>query len=143
MALLALSIDFGYCGRDWFGEALVERVEFMHWLTGIGRLSPAQRRQALTALGAAKEGDEGVGSGAGGSSETRVRESQASPAKVATGKGSSERRVGEDVARGAPARPRWSAGAVRIARVATSSPGDARTVWRATAARAAGARSTP
>jgi len=76
-------------------------VEFMHWLTGIGRLSPAQRRQALTALGAAKEGDEGVGSGAGGSSETRVRESQASPAKVATGKGSSERRVREDALGGA------------------------------------------
>ena len=74
----------------------MESVEFMHWLTGIGRLSPAQRRQALTALCEAEEVDEGVGSGAGGSVETRVRESEAWPAKIAKGKGASERWVRED-----------------------------------------------
>ena len=44
---------------------------------------------------------------------------------------------------GTSARRRWNAGVAPIARGATSSPGDGRTVWRAPAARAAGARSTP
>ena len=70
----------------------MERAEFMHWLTGIARLSPAQRREALEALSKGKDVGEGVGSGSGGSVGTG-RESGASPAKAGRGKEPPERRV--------------------------------------------------
>ena len=55
--------------RLWFGEAAVEHGEFMRWLSGIGKLSLAQRRQALEASTEAAGVAEGVGSGSGGSAQ--------------------------------------------------------------------------
>ena len=49
----------------------MKSAEFEDWLTGIARLSPAQRRQALEALCEAKEVDEGAAPYPGGSGETR------------------------------------------------------------------------
>ena len=74
----------------------MEHAEFMGWLSGIGKLSLAQRRQALEALTEAAGVAEGVGSISGGSAETEAREPGASRAKVARGEARSERRVGED-----------------------------------------------
>ena len=79
----------------------MECAEFIHWLTGIGRLSAAQRREALEALSKVKDakgedGGEGVASGSGGSVGAGTRESGASLAKVGRGEEPSERRVRED-----------------------------------------------
>ncbi len=111
----------------------MKSAEFEDWLTGIARLSPVQRRQALEALCEAKEVDEGAAPDPGGSGETR--EPGAWPAKATR-----ERRVRED--------PLGAVGHGKVERVPTaagetSSPGAGRTLWRAIAARAADAPSTP
>lgn len=67
----------------------MKSAEFEDWLTGIARLSPVQRRQALEALCEAKEVDEGAAPEPGGSGETP--EPGAWPAKATR-----ERRVRED-----------------------------------------------
>lgn len=72
----------------------MKSAEFEDWLTGIARLSPAQRRQALEALCEGKEVDEGAAPDPGGSGETR--EPGAWPAKATRGRRASERRVRED-----------------------------------------------
>ena len=117
----------------------MKSAEFEDWLTGIARLSPAQRRQALEALCEAKEVDEGAAPDPGGSGETR--QPGAWPAKATRGRRASERRVREDALgavghgkverRGCPLR---RAGHRRLG------PGER---CRAIAARAAGAPSTP
>ena len=75
----------------------MEQAEFMDWLSGIGKLSPAQRRQAMEALSQAQHREaEGVGSGSGGSAETGAPEPGASRAKGERGEGRSRRRIRGD-----------------------------------------------
>ena len=75
----------------------MEQAEFMGWLSGIGKLSPAQRRQAMEALSQAQHREaEGVGSGSGGSAETGAPEPGASRAKGGRGEGRSGRRIRGD-----------------------------------------------
>ena len=88
------SVGFAILGTSDSAEVGVKSAEFEDWLTGIARLSPAQRRQALEALCEAKEVDEGAAPDPGGSGETR--QPGAWPAKATRGRRASERRVRED-----------------------------------------------
>ena len=100
--------------------------DFSAWLTAIGGLSAAQRREALQAL----ERAGGRGRGALGARRRRRRGSRRSEALART---RSEARVMSV----------WKAKGVRTARAARSSPGGVRMGFRGFAARAADARSTP
>jgi transposase-like protein len=77
-------------------EVGVEHGEFVSWLSGIGKLSLLQRRQALEALSEAAGTAEGVGSGSSGLAEMKVQEPGASRARVARDKAGSEPRVRAD-----------------------------------------------
>ena len=74
----------------------MESPEFEDWLGGIGRLTPAQRRQAVKALCKAEEADEDVASGFGEPVEAAARGSEDAPAALAEGDARKQRRVRED-----------------------------------------------
>jgi len=74
----------------------VESGEFVDWLGGIGRLTPAQRGQAARALCKAEEADEDAASGSGGPVEATVRGSEHAPAALADRYARKERGVRED-----------------------------------------------
>ncbi len=76
----------------------MESGEFVDWLAGIGRLTPAQRGEAAKALGKA---DEDPASGSGGPVEAAARGSGRAPAALADRRARKARRVGEDALGGA------------------------------------------
>ena len=74
----------------------MESGEFVDWLAGIGRLTPAQRGQAAKALCKAEEADEDAASGSGGPVEATARGSEHAPAALADRYARKERGVRED-----------------------------------------------
>src|SRR5271155_3289923 len=108
----------------------MEAEDFAVWLSGVGRLSADQRREAFAALANSEGGREGLGPQG---DRKRLRAARwAKPRNVVVARTLWER----------AAMSGWKAWGVRIARGGRSSPGDGRAGSRGSAARPADAPST-
>ena len=132
--LYIFNVDFGsYSVICWFGRMGSDREDdwmrgedFLGWLSAIAGMSAEQRRDALLALMRAD----------GGSAATSEDLAGASPRKGGK-RGRREDALERRASSGS------NAGVAPTAAGGRSSPGAGRTLWRAIAARAAGAPSTP